>query len=167
MEFPQTEGELMEECSNCSEMIEFEDDQRDCEKCGVIECATCFEAEGRDGNLCTGCHPEEEDEEEEDDEVVFSCRSCGYRWGSEDEDAEAVPVDTCARCDPAPLRNPMGRHTTIKRPGDPTFSKEWSGVSRAPTARGVVCSRCGGHVHREAGEYYCPYDDDYVRIVRR
>ena len=59
----------------------------------------------------------------------------------------------------------QGRHMTRKRPGDPTFNQEWSGVSYAPTAKGVVCSRCGKHVHKEGGSHYCPYCDDFVAVV--
>jgi len=62
----------------------------------------------------------------------------------------------------------QGRHVTQKRPGDPTFDPNWSGVSYAPTAKGVVCSRCGKHVHAEGeggDQYYCPYCDDYVHVI--
>ena len=58
-----------------------------------------------------------------------------------------------------------GRHPTTKSPNSSTYSPEWSGVSYAPTARGRYCSNCGGHVHREAGEYYCPNCDDYVHTA--
>jgi hypothetical protein len=60
-----------------------------------------------------------------------------------------------------------GRHETIKEPGDPTYSAEWSGVSYAPTIRGKKCVDCGGHVHREEGEAYCPYCDNYVKVVEK
>lgn len=57
-----------------------------------------------------------------------------------------------------------GRHVTRKRPGDPTYSKEWSGVSYTPHARGKKCVRCGEHVHREGDSHYCPCCDDYVWV---
>jgi formamidopyrimidine-DNA glycosylase len=58
-----------------------------------------------------------------------------------------------------------GRHITKKSENDPTYSKEWSGVTYAPQARGKKCVKCGGHVHKEGGSYYCPYCDDYVGVV--
>ena len=60
-----------------------------------------------------------------------------------------------------------GKHVTKKSPKDPTFSANWSGVSHAPVAVGVKCSVCGKHVHREADSHYCPYCDDFVKVVPR
>lgn len=59
------------------------------------------------------------------------------------------------------------RYPTSKRPGDSTFSAQWSGVTGAPKIRGRVCAKCGGPVHREAGEAYCPYCDNYVSTVAK
>lgn len=59
------------------------------------------------------------------------------------------------------------RYKTSKKPGDPTYSAEWSGVTGAPVARGVKCPKCGGNVHNEDGNMYCPYCDDYVRAVAK
>ena len=59
-----------------------------------------------------------------------------------------------------------GRHPTKKSPKDITYSREWSGVSYAPSARGRSCAHCGGHVHREGDSYYCPYCDDYVSTIQ-
>ena len=66
-------------------------------------------------------------------------------------------------------RRPRGltRYPTIKKPGDPTYSAEWSGVTGAPKARGLHCPRCAGPVHREAGSHYCPHCDDYVAPLDR
>ena len=61
----------------------------------------------------------------------------------------------------------QGRHETVKKPGDSTYSAEWSGVSYAPHARGKVCPACGEQVHSEAGEYYCPKCDNYVKAVNK
>lgn len=58
-----------------------------------------------------------------------------------------------------------GWHITKKSESDPTYSKEWSGVTYAPTVRGKKCIECGGHVHDEGGNYYCPYCDDYVSVI--
>ena len=60
-------------------------------------------------------------------------------------------------------RCPGRRHETTKRPGDPTYSAEWSGVTGAPVARGKACGRCSGHVHLEGDSFYCPRCDDYVK----
>ena len=60
----------------------------------------------------------------------------------------------------------QGRHPTTKKPGDPTYSQEWSGVSNAPHAEGASCPNCGGHLHDEDGNFYCPKCDDYVKPVR-
>ena len=57
----------------------------------------------------------------------------------------------------------QGRHKTNKSKTDPTYSEQWSGVTYAPEAKGVVCSRCGGHVHKESDSFYCPVCDDYVK----
>jgi len=57
----------------------------------------------------------------------------------------------------------MGRHQTIKSPSDPTYSKEWSGVSYAPHAKGKHCPDCGENLHKEAGSFYCPKCDNYKR----
>jgi len=59
----------------------------------------------------------------------------------------------------------MGRHTTRKKPGDPTFSARWSGVSYAPHAPGKHCPTDGTLLHMEGGSHYCPACDDYVRPV--
>jgi hypothetical protein len=58
-----------------------------------------------------------------------------------------------------------GRHTCGKSKTNPTYSNTWSGVTYAPVAKGKKCIKCGKHVHKEAGEYYCPYCDDYVKVV--
>jgi len=60
-----------------------------------------------------------------------------------------------------------GRHQTRKQPIDPGYSSEWSGVSYAPHARGKYCPNCGENVHKEAGEFYCPVCDNYVRPVNK
>ncbi len=57
-----------------------------------------------------------------------------------------------------------GRHFTDKKPGDPTYSPEWSGVSFAPTAKDKRCVKCNGHVHLEGDSHYCPKCDDYVAV---
>lgn len=57
------------------------------------------------------------------------------------------------------------RYPTSKKPGDSTYSAEWSGVTGSPKAKGVVCAKCGGAVHREAGSHYCPWCDNYVAVV--
>ena len=57
------------------------------------------------------------------------------------------------------------RYPTTKSPSDPTFSKEWSGVTGAPRIEGKACAWCGGPVHRECDSSYCPSCDDYVRVV--
>jgi hypothetical protein len=54
-----------------------------------------------------------------------------------------------------------GRHPTTKSPSDPTFSKEWSGVSYAPHAKGKVCPDCGEALHKEGDNFYCPSCDAY------
>lgn len=56
-----------------------------------------------------------------------------------------------------------GRHPTRKQPGDPTYSREWSGVSYAPHAKGKHCPIDGTLLHREGDSFYCPSCDDYVR----
>ena len=58
----------------------------------------------------------------------------------------------------------IGRHATTKKPTDPTFDTQWSGVSYAPHCiRGCACSRCGEPLHAESHEHYCPCCDDFVR----
>ena len=57
------------------------------------------------------------------------------------------------------------RHECNKSKTHPTYSKEWSGVTYAPAAKGRKCSQCGKHVHKESGEYYCPHCDDYVKTI--
>lgn len=61
----------------------------------------------------------------------------------------------------------LKRYKTSKKPGDTTYSAQWSGVTGAPKARGMACPKCGGSVHKEAGSHYCPYCDDYVRPVKK
>ncbi len=64
--------------------------------------------------------------------------------------------------------NEATRYPTDKKPGDPTYSAQWSGVTGAPKAKGKACPRCGGAVHQEGvgGEsYYCPRCDDYVSPI--
>lgn len=56
------------------------------------------------------------------------------------------------------------RYPTQKKPGDPGYSPEWSGVTGAPRSRGLSCKRCGGSVHKEGVSYYCPSCDDYVAV---
>ena len=56
----------------------------------------------------------------------------------------------------------MGRHETTKSPKDPTYSKEWSGVSNAPHSK-FKCPDCGEQLHKEGGSFYCPRCDDYKR----
>ena len=60
-------------------------------------------------------------------------------------------------------RNPAKRYPTSKRPGDVTYSAQWSGSTGAPIARGLACERCGKAVHREGDALYCPWCDAYVR----
>lgn len=90
------------------------------------------------------------------------------------EDLDQVACDYCqcggkhsGRPDRAPggKRRSPKRYPTIKKPGDPTYSAQWSGVTGAPRARGKSCPRCGGAVHREGGSFYCPHCDDYVSAV--
>jgi len=54
----------------------------------------------------------------------------------------------------------MGRHVTTKKPGDPTYSPQWSGVSWAPHC-GCKCPRCGEQLHKESDSHYCPWCDDF------
>jgi hypothetical protein len=58
-----------------------------------------------------------------------------------------------------------GRHECNKPKTSQTYSKQWSGVTYAPAAKGRKCSQCGKHVHKESGEYYCPHCDDYVKTI--
>jgi hypothetical protein len=55
-----------------------------------------------------------------------------------------------------------GQHPTRKQPSDPTYSKQWSGVSYAPHAPGKYCPKDGTQLHVEGGSFYCPSCDDYV-----
>lgn len=57
----------------------------------------------------------------------------------------------------------MGRHPTVKKPGDPTYDRNWSGVSWAPHAIGKHCPKDGEKLHLEGDNFYCPRCDDYVR----
>ena len=56
-----------------------------------------------------------------------------------------------------------GRHPTTKSPTDPTFSKEWSGVSYAKHCNyGCACKDCGERLHLEGHDaHYCPSCDDF------
>lgn len=56
----------------------------------------------------------------------------------------------------------QGRHLTTKSTSDPTYSREWSGVTNAPECRYSRCPRCDSHTHHEGGSHYCPSCDDYV-----
>lgn len=53
-----------------------------------------------------------------------------------------------------------GKHKTTKSKKDPTYNKEWSGVSFAPHSM-YNCPDCGERLHDEDGNYYCPVCDDY------
>lgn len=53
-----------------------------------------------------------------------------------------------------------GRHNCTKPKTDPTYSKEWSGVSFSPHSK-FYCPDCGERLHDEDGNYYCPQCDDY------
>ena len=54
-----------------------------------------------------------------------------------------------------------GRHETTRKPSDPLYSPQWSGVTHAPTCKYVKCPTCGGHTHHEGGSHYCPMCDDF------
>jgi len=56
----------------------------------------------------------------------------------------------------------LGKHPTNKKPTDPTYSKQWSGVTYAPECPHSSCPKCGSHTHHEGGSHYCPACDDYV-----
>lgn len=56
----------------------------------------------------------------------------------------------------------IGRHKTSKKPNDPTYSAQWSGVSFAPHSD-KVCEDCGTRLHNEGDSLYCPYCDDYKK----
>jgi len=56
-----------------------------------------------------------------------------------------------------------GKHRCNKPATDPTYSREWSGVTYAPACVYCKCPNCGGHTHHEGGSHYCPACDDYVR----
>ncbi len=55
------------------------------------------------------------------------------------------------------------KHTCHKAKTDPTYSREWSGVSGAPhcKAHDPCCPVCGEVLHHEGGSHYCPGCDDY------
>ena len=57
-----------------------------------------------------------------------------------------------------------GKHECNKSENDPTFSKEWSGVSYADHS-GYNCPNCGEKTHDEAGNLYCPRCDNYVGSI--
>jgi hypothetical protein len=59
--------------------------------------------------------------------------------------------------------NPARRYPTSKKPGDPTYSAQWSGVTGAPKCGKGGCPDCGGRLHHEGGSHYCPYCDDFKR----
>lgn len=55
-----------------------------------------------------------------------------------------------------------GTHKTKAKPGDPTYSAKWSGVSYAPhCSYGCKCPTCGEALHLESDSHYCPYCDDF------
>lgn len=56
-----------------------------------------------------------------------------------------------------------GKHKTIKKPSDPTYSAQWSGVSYAPhCSHGCQCPKCGELLHLEGHDtHYCPVCDDF------
>lgn len=87
-----------------------------------------------------------------DDYDVIAARACQCDGNHGIHDGKA----------PGGKRRSPKRYPTIKKPGDPTYSAQWSGVTGAPRARGKSCLRCGGAVHREGGSFYCPHCDDYV-----
>ena len=55
----------------------------------------------------------------------------------------------------------IGKHKTIKKQGDSTFSAQWSGVTFAPECRKGKCLDCNGCLHHEGGSHYCPHCDDF------
>lgn len=55
----------------------------------------------------------------------------------------------------------MYRYQTTKKTTDPTYNKEWSGVTGAPPCKYCKCPDCGCTVHHEGGSHYCPRCDDY------
>lgn len=58
----------------------------------------------------------------------------------------------------------IGRHITKKKPGDSTYSPQWSGVSYAPHCKNKCkCPNCYTLLHKESGEHYCPYCDNFVQ----
>jgi hypothetical protein len=59
------------------------------------------------------------------------------------------------------------RYPTDKKPGDPTYNEQWSGVTNAPASRTKVCPKHGTPVHKEGDSWYCPRCDDYVRPENR
>lgn len=104
---------------------------------------------------------------------LFQCRDCG-RWFRQ----IGVPATEWEFID-EPRRSGGGGYARVRHSGrlrrfptrkpisDPTYSREWSGVTGAPRARGLTCATCGRGVHREGDSYYCPWCDDYVRTVSR
>ena len=54
------------------------------------------------------------------------------------------------------------RHDCTKSKDDPTYSKQWSGVSYAPhCSYGCTCPTCGERLHLESDTHYCPVCDDF------
>jgi len=62
--------------------------------------------------------------------------------------------------EPAPRKAHTTRYATTKKPSDPTYSAQWSGVTGAPKCAGR-CSTCGGALHHEGDTHYCPSCDDF------
>lgn len=60
----------------------------------------------------------------------------------------------------------IGRHKCNKPKNDPTYNKEWSGVSYAKHSR-YICPDCGETLHDEDENYYCPRCDDYKNVYKR
>ena len=60
----------------------------------------------------------------------------------------------------------VGKHKTTKNKNDPTYSKEWSGVSYAEHSK-YFCPDCGEQLHDEDENYYCPVCDDYKSVIRQ
>ena len=58
-----------------------------------------------------------------------------------------------------------GRHQCAKAKTCGTYDPRWSGVTYAPRMKGLKCPRCGGCVHDEDENAYCPTCDDYVKPV--
>lgn len=68
-----------------------------------------------------------------------------------------------AKAAPAPFRKAgVTRYPTTKKPTDPTYNAQWSGVTGAPKCpKGCTCPDCGGALHIEGDSHYCPSCDDY------